>query len=121
MPGILHFLSRRTAIAAATCLGAIGLAGCESMHEQNKSPPLSTQREQLAMETARHDYQRRFPAEYGIAVWEIIILEKQGSLWVMFANPIPEQNKAVLGDIPRSGRLYILSIDGARILDTMIM
>ena len=121
MIGATHTSSIWPAIVAALSFGALSTAGCTSVQEQAAAPPHSAQREQLAIEVARNDYQRRFPAEYTIAAWELIITEEQGNLWVIFANPIPEADRASLGDIPRSGRLFILSADGSSILDTMII
>jgi hypothetical protein len=121
MMGTRHTSSSCAAIVVALSLGALSTSGCTISQEQVAAQPHSVQREQLALEVARNDYQRRFPVEYTIATWEIIIIEKQGNLWVMFANPIPEASRASLGDVPRSGRLFILSADGSSILDTMIM
>jgi hypothetical protein len=121
MVGATYASSSRAAIVAALSIGALTITGCTFIQEQAATPLHSAQREQLAIKVARNDYQRRFPAEYTIAAWDIIITEKQGNLWVMFANPIPEADRASLGDIPRSGRLYILSADGSNVLDTMIM
>ena len=74
----------------------------------------------MAISTAREEYQRAFPQEFGIAKWEIVTEQVDHQWQVMFATPMSWTDKAILGDIPRMGRMFLVSEDGRRVIDTLI-
>lgn len=74
----------------------------------------------MAITTAREEYQRAFPQEFGIAKWEILTEQVDHQWRVMFATPMIWTDKAILGDIPRMGRMFLVTEDGRRVLDTLI-
>jgi hypothetical protein len=89
----------------------VGLALCSC---QAASP------RDMAIATAGEAYQRAFPQEIGIAKWEVMTEQADRRWRVMFATPMSDSDKSILGDIPRMGRMFIVSEDGRRVLDTLI-
>ena len=93
-----------------TAIATFGVAGCID----------TAGKRDAAVAAAQSAFQNRFPQEYNISKWEVIA-DKAGDTWhVMFTHPMAEHDKAILGDIPRMGRMFILSEDGRRVLDTLI-